>query len=140
MLEKGTKTGEKIQSSTTGSAVSQINTEMKKKIMEKYKLTESQFSELVKMIGPMRARSAAAVAGAPITGKPTKATTVKPKVAVTSNQRETEKLYLMGIDKKFRIWRKSKLDIQKAKWRKVKKGNNAGNISKIHFTKNIILD
>ncbi|MEO2085326.1 MAG: hypothetical protein ABGW65_07350, partial [Marinoscillum sp.] len=138
LLEKGTKTGEKIQSGTTGSAVSQINTEMKKKIMEKYKLTESQFSELVKMIGPMRARSAAAVAGAPITGKPTEATTVKPKpkVAVTSKQRETEKLYLMGIDKKFRIWRKSKLDIQKAKWRKVKKGNNAGNISKIHFDRN----
>ena len=138
LLEKGTKTGEKVQSGTTGSAVSQINTEMKQKIMNKYKLTESQFSELVKMIGPMRARSAAAVAGVPVTGKQTEATTVKskPKVKATSKQRETEKLYLMGIDKKFRIWRKSKLDIQKAKWRKIKKGNNAGNISKIHFDRN----
>ena len=138
LLEKGTKTGEKIQSGTTGSAVSQINTEMKKTIMTKYKLTEAQFSELVKMIGPMRARSAAAVAGVPITGKPTEGTTIKskPKVAVTSKQRETEKLYLMGIDNKFRIWRKSELNIQKSKWRKIAKGNNAGNISKIHFDRN----
>ena len=42
----------------------------------------------------------------------------------------------MGIDKKFRIWRKSKLDIQKSKWKKIKEGNNAGNISKIHFDRN----
>ena len=40
-----------------------------------------------------------------------------------------------GIDKKYRIWRKKKLNIQKAKWKKIKRGNNVKKVKKIHYVR-----
>jgi len=138
LLEKGTKIGEKIQldvRKTSGTLVSKISAEMKKMIMDEYKLTETQFSQLIKMIRPIGSSSISAVVKTPYQKQTEGITKSKPKVELTSKQRKTENLFLIGIDKNFRIWRKKKLNIQKSKWKKIKKGNNAGNISKIHFNR-----
>ena len=148
LVKKGTKTDKLAGVSTGGlpglpgqmgslpGSAPKLTDDMKKKLMAKYKLSETQFTELVKLLvskvatrgGPRAATLTGNLSASSSTTKKTSS------ISATSKLRTTDKLYYMGHSKDGTLYRKTGIRMQTSSFSPVNAGNNI-KTKKIHYNR-----
>ena len=144
LIKKGTKTDKLAGVSTGGlpglpgpmgglpGGTPKFSEDMKKKLMDKYKLSSTQFDELIKLLVSKGAgRGGVALPGARASVSASKK---GPTIEATSKLRTTDKLYYMGHSKDGTLYRKTGIRMQTSSFAPVNSGNNI-KTKKIHYNR-----